>query len=434
MQRSKYTYFFETEDEYVGYSWLADDYFSFPLRIKEKVEFILENPDLIISNLDVRIYYKLLSKKAVIPDDFDEYKYLLALREKAINRNGILSLTVLPTTNCNCRCPYCYEYHDNDKMDQETIDNLKSFINSKKDQLQHLNLVWFGGEPLLYPHIVEEIGVYCRELTGTRIKFTSSMTTNAVLLNEQNCKILNKAGVKTVQVTFDAGKETHDQIRRTVNKNPTFETIIKNIRLFLDFNKENTVNIRIHIHSTEKKEIEGILKILDYFKDYSEKISVYFRTLFGSNLKLNIELISGLYKRTQNLGFSIPPGISEKQYVYCVAEKNYAWVVRPDGYIGKCTVSLEKEGAIGKLNKDGIKIYWNRYSTWKDKFKGDKLLECDDCKVFPFCWGLCLLNRYKVKLSGQDDYSEACKNMRSSNMIKEKLLFLKLKYQNMKLN
>ena len=44
MKKSKYTYFFELDESYIGYSWLGDNYIDFPLKNKERVDMLLEDP------------------------------------------------------------------------------------------------------------------------------------------------------------------------------------------------------------------------------------------------------------------------------------------------------------------------------------------------------------------------------------------------------
>jgi len=142
MKRSKYTYFFETDDEYVGYSWLGNDYLSFPMDDKKKVNIIRDNPGRVITNHDVEIYKELLRKRALIPDNFDEFRYLLSVRNKAIYRTDVLSFGILPTMNCNCRCQYCYELHTHERMKDEVIENLKGVVSVELSVLSDKKIIF----------------------------------------------------------------------------------------------------------------------------------------------------------------------------------------------------------------------------------------------------------------------------------------------------
>src|SRR5690554_1654195 len=97
MKKSKYTYFFELDESYVGYSWLGDNYIDFPLKNKERVDMLLEDPYTAICEGDLDIVEKLREKRFLINNSFDEFYYLLNLREFDCYKKDILSLTIIPT-------------------------------------------------------------------------------------------------------------------------------------------------------------------------------------------------------------------------------------------------------------------------------------------------------------------------------------------------
>jgi len=194
MKKSKYSFFFEIADEYIGYAYLSDSFVSFPLVVKKHVDIILEYPDDIITDADVVIYKELCDKKYLIKDDFDEYNYLLNLHRKLIYKNDLLALTIVPTMGCNCRCPYCYELHPslkNAKMSDEVIANLKKYITDNIKTIKDLHIGWFGGEPLLCMDVVKDISDFCIKLCEKEnVIFHNAMTTNGVLLQEEMHKYL----------------------------------------------------------------------------------------------------------------------------------------------------------------------------------------------------------------------------------------------------
>ena len=67
-----------------------------------------------------------------------------------------LSITILPTLDCNCACYYCFERENEhrtklvQKNSFDTIEQcLLSFVESKLSDTKNLSIAWFGGEPLL---------------------------------------------------------------------------------------------------------------------------------------------------------------------------------------------------------------------------------------------------------------------------------------------
>ncbi len=186
MRKSKYSYFFEMDDEYVGYSFLSNNFTAFPIKFKKQVDRILKYPDEILTHTDVEIYSKLCENRHLIPDDFNEYDFLLNLHYRYIHRTDYLGFTIIPTLACSCRCTYCYELHPSltkSKMSREAINNLKNYISKKAKNLKKLVISWFGGEPLLCIDIIKEISEFCLDLC------LSNLVTNGVLLNKKMLKL-----------------------------------------------------------------------------------------------------------------------------------------------------------------------------------------------------------------------------------------------------
>ena len=66
MRRSTYTYFFEIDDEYVGYSWLGDAWGAAPLGERSLVERLMEHPDQVFLDNEVQLYSKLCRDTVVV--------------------------------------------------------------------------------------------------------------------------------------------------------------------------------------------------------------------------------------------------------------------------------------------------------------------------------------------------------------------------------
>ena len=424
MKKSKYSYFFVIDDEYVGYSYLTDNYAAFPIKLKEQIESIIECPDDILTNADVDIYKELSNKKFLISDDYDEYNYLLRLNRQLIHKKDFLALTIAPTMSCNCRCPYCYELHPslkNSKMDNEVVNNIKQYITNNIKNIHELYIGWFGGEPLLCMDIVQEISDFCINICGQEeVKFDSRMTTNGVLLNKKNIQILNACRINTLQITLDGPQEKHDKTRITIGGQPTFSIIRKNIDNFLDSCLEDTISLRVHVTAdANNKEIDNIVEMLKSFKmEHRDRIRPYPYITFSAcsekralNSTGSFEL-SKCYKNSasymhetkitdyisteiMNLGFNKVSNAGRKHPVACLYELENNWVIRYDGYLTKCTVGLEKERAIAKLTNDGIVLFPERFLKNIKKEFSTKLYEhCKNCELLPFCWQKCTYQHY----------------------------------------
>jgi len=422
MKRSRYTYFFEIDKEYVGYSYLSDDYAAFPMEKKECVERILKYPDEIITNIDTDIYRKLCKKNFLIRDDFDEYNFLLRLHRQFIHRTDRLMLVILPTMACNCRCTYCYELHPSlkkSKMSREVIDNLKKYISDKIKSIKMLNMGWFGGEPLLCMDIIKEISEFSLNLCDKEnVSYIANMSSNGVLLNKNNAQIITDCKIHNVQITLDGSKENHNKTRVTVNGKSTFDIIHSNIINYLDINNINKITLRIHVyHNAKNGDIKEIIETLKIFEEkYRPRIFAYPHVIFAASSEkwaneyyeecridekettqdILVDITTKIYEEAVELGFASMYKLKRRRVITCEADIDNYWAIRPDGYLSKCTVGIEKERAQAKLTKNGIELFPERFfKAIKKEFSTKLHKYCQDCEYLPFCWQGCIYKHYQ---------------------------------------
>lgn len=111
------------------------------------------------------------------------------------NPNGWIE----PTTYCNIACPGCYRGVD--KPDHQpyhlNLDEVKSQIDWFRTKRNVHTISIAGGEPLLYPHIIEVIS------HAARANLRVMLYTNGVLLDKVMAKKLAEAGLTQVVVHID---------------------------------------------------------------------------------------------------------------------------------------------------------------------------------------------------------------------------------------
>ena len=99
--------------------------------------------------------------------------------------SNYLNLIILPTEACNFRCTYCYETFENKKMPRPVVNGIKSLIDRRGEDLDRLDVSWFGGEPLLALDVITEISKHALDAAKTEgFTFGSGMTTNGYFLNQ----------------------------------------------------------------------------------------------------------------------------------------------------------------------------------------------------------------------------------------------------------
>lgn len=96
-------------------------------------------------------------------------------------------------------------------------------------------VAFFGGEPLLRKDLIREVCGFCRELSEQDGRdFILSMTTNALLLDEEFLKFADSVGL-LVTMSHDGIRAAHDRHRVYAAGGGTWETIEDKARLLLAF-------------------------------------------------------------------------------------------------------------------------------------------------------------------------------------------------------
>lgn len=408
---SKYTKFIPYDQGYVVYNTITGNKtFVYDKKIIDQLILLSKKPlnrEEIDENL--RDYF-------CVNADYDELEIIKTSINK-LKDNKILHLIIVPTTQCNFRCIYCYEKKNNDLMTQEVLDLLYSSIVDYHESkgIDTLIIEWFGGEPLLfYKNIVDftkKIKKYCDE---NSITTDFRMTTNGFGLTKKRAEVLLKdCEIKTYQITVDGGPNAHNKLRPLINGGPTWEQIMDNLlemkRIPVDFN----VMIRVNYNFDTLNEIEFLLKyIKENLDDY--RFHIHFHTIghWGGENDEYIEVISKEYEpfvlkslielcikykvfpktHFSNIGF----GAS-----VCYASNPNSFVVLSDGSLGRCTMFTSKKenesNIVGDIRNGKFNINSEKLKVWTSP--NEQILKnrgCFNCILFPTCFGnSCALGRLK---------------------------------------
>ncbi|MFF0292761.1 radical SAM protein [Kitasatospora sp. NPDC004614] len=280
------------------------------------------------------------------------------------------TLTVLPTTTCNLGCGYCFQNTgldpaggnkpqriDGYRLDTATIDRIAHFTESQMERagLRSLDLVVFGGEPLLNPRGCLALLQHC----GTIGLRSAVMTTNGVLLTPTIAKNLNAAGLSGVQVTFDGSREDHDRIRVTRNGGATFDTIVRNVARATDVTTLSWgLRVNISHHNFDR-----IGEVFAQWKEHLDpgRCTVSFAWVgdagfgYGNDLR-HVDEVSQKFVEWQVMalecGFRITrPGMKTTCHTCSAPGGKYGAVVNADGTLYSCWQSAGKDGfEVGTLD------------------------------------------------------------------------------------
>ncbi|MDR2547639.1 MAG: thioether cross-link-forming SCIFF peptide maturase [Lachnospiraceae bacterium] len=146
------------------------------------------------------------------------------LAEKVSKRKPIVKALCLNVTHtCNLACRYCfaekgkYQINVNDSepklMSVETACRAIDFLVENAEDRVHLEIDFFGGEPLLSWETIKEAVSYARGLEATRGKvFRFTLTTNGLLLTEAMFDFINRE-MENVILSIDGRREINDAMR-----------------------------------------------------------------------------------------------------------------------------------------------------------------------------------------------------------------------------
>ena len=207
----------------------------------------------------------------LVPQDFDEYSFARRIKrlrqlvykaEEKKNRTlPIDRYWILTTTNCNARCFYCHENGiPHMHMTPRTADDIVRYI-QKHCAGQPVQLMWYGGEPLVNERVIDQI---TRGLQEKGIAYSGKMISNGYLFDADSAK---KAAalwqLRQIQITLDGMEETYNRIKaypHSAEEGSPFVKVLDNISLLLD-NRVN-VQVRLNIDSYNREELFSLADLL----------------------------------------------------------------------------------------------------------------------------------------------------------------------------
>ncbi len=134
--------------------------------------------------------------------------------------------------DCNLRCEYCFAKDGTyntprDYMSFEVGKKAVDFLIKNSKNIHNLEVDFFGGEPLLNIDVVKQIVEYAKSVGKDKNKqFSFTMTTNCLLLNDENMAWLNQE-MDNIVLSIDGRKAIHDRVRKTANGISAYDKILE---------------------------------------------------------------------------------------------------------------------------------------------------------------------------------------------------------------
>lgn len=159
------------------------------------------------------------------------------------------------TQKCNAKCDHCGSRCDincEELLSKEDIINCLTDIKQNIGTDMMLNIT--GGEPLLRKDLFEIMGV------ASNMGFDWGMVTNGTLITDEIINKMKKTRLKTITISIDGLKDTHESLRHLPG---SFDKIINNIKLLKKANFLDHIQVTFTSNKKNVYEFPELYKILD---------------------------------------------------------------------------------------------------------------------------------------------------------------------------
>ena len=177
--------------------------------------------------------------KEDITDAYDDLRELQAqgtlysedVKYPIIDSGIVKSICLNIAHDCNLRCKYCFastgDYdHSRELMSLDTAKAAIDFLLEKSAGIKHLELDFFGGEPLMNWDTVKKAVEYGRmreKEYGKEIAFT--LTTNGTLLDDEKIDFINEH-ISNVVLSIDGRRCVNDNVRTFLDGSGCYDDIL----------------------------------------------------------------------------------------------------------------------------------------------------------------------------------------------------------------
>lgn len=213
------------------------------------------------------------------------------------------SASLLLSEDCNLRCKYCFECHNDKHMTKEIAKQSIDFLieNAIKQNTGVVHLMFFGGEPLINPKVLEySLNYGYEECLRNKLVLTASMVTNATIMNKKieilMTEWINKIDF-SVQLSVDGKKETQDMFRVTKHGKGSFDLLEKNIDTWKHIFRHKPGYLCIHGCCNEDT-VDKLYENYLYFRNDWGFKSIWFIPIASDGWN---DKLSNVYKEQLNL-------------------------------------------------------------------------------------------------------------------------------------
>ena len=308
------------------------------------------------------------------------------------------TLFIEMTSQCNEYCRHCgSRCGDVSRKAPLSGGEICAFLRKIKADfpIEKLQLCVTGGEPLLRPDFFEIMQ------EAKRLGFGWGMTSNGTLITPETAHRLAEAGMRTVSVSLDGLKETHEWFRQVPG---CYDRAVEGVRNLLAEDAFDHVQITTVVHHRNIGELEALYKTVSAIGVKSWRV-INIEPIGRAKEQPELLLTPEEYKKVFDF-------IREKRFAgsmevcygcsHFLGER-YEREVRPWYFLcnaGVYTASITSEGDIvscldverrpelvqGNIRRDDFKTVWESgFRIWRSDWR--RTGPCRDCEYYRWCAG-----------------------------------------------
>ncbi|MBD7911394.1 radical SAM/SPASM domain-containing protein [Clostridium cibarium] len=378
---------------------------------------LLTKDEKLLNQEPLKVKEYLAKRGYICSSDTDEKKIMKRMAD-ILHKNALkrYTISILPTYDCNFRCPYCFERSnancnkDREKIiSKETIDSIFKTLN-KLGKGVDPNIYILGGEPLMAKNC--NIIKYILN-KGKTYGFKFSISTNGYDL-DKFMGIFGRDTINCLQFTLDGLQEYHDKSRYLLGRKGTFDKIVSNIKCAL----KN--NIKVSVRSNISKDnMDEIPKLIDFYREKGWTGYSNFRYYFASinecnranstsvvdilnhikslnDKSINPVEIVGVYSEIKS---KMSKYINQNKLVLfksegCSSNANNI-LIDPSGQIYNCFDLVGTSYCYGEIEDDSFILNKN-IIKWQNRYVSN-MDKCINCKYALYCSGGCTADNIRTE-------------------------------------
>ena len=325
-------------------------------------------------------------------------KQLAEYRESILKKPPLKHLFLELTLRCNQKCIHCgSRCGEHDNPPEISLEQYKRILDDvKRDfDISKLQLNITGGEPLLRRDFYE-IMEYANNLG-----FIWGMTTNASLIDDKAAEKLYRCGMKTVSVSIDGLRETHDSLRGRVG---AYDSAMRGIKALCGNGKFQSVQVTTVINHRNIGELDELFEIMKGIDIDSWRV-INIEPMGRANDHPELTLTPEEYKYLFNYirekrleGYPLTYGCSHylgleyertvRDWYFMCSAGVYTASIMANGNIVACLDIERRDDLVqGNIHRDNLRDVWeNRFEVFR-KDLSDRNAECRNCDHRRFCCG-----------------------------------------------